>query len=63
MLLNGRDQFLFVDILAARLPGQQRDGAGGALAAELGDKRLGGAVGQNPIDHVGVEAVELQGSF
>ena len=49
MLLNGRDQFPFVDILAARLAGEQRDQAGGALASELRHKRIGGAVRQNDV--------------
>ena len=52
-----------VDFLAARLAGQQSDQASGALAPQLGNKRLGGSVGQDPIDHASVEAVELQGCF
>ena len=35
MLLDGRDQLPFVNILAVRLAGQQRAGAGGARAVEL----------------------------
>ena len=53
----------WVDFLAARLAGQQRDRASGALAPHVGNKRLGGSVGQDPIDHLSVEAVALQGCF
>ena len=52
MLFDGRDQFLFVDILAARLAGEQRDRAGGALASELRDKRVGSAVRQNDVEPI-----------
>ena len=52
MLLNGRDQFPFVDILAVRLAGEQRDRAGGALASELRDKRVSSAVRQNDIEPI-----------
>ena len=63
MFFDGRHEGFLVDILGARLTGQQRDWACGALASQLGDKRLGRTGRQNPVDHVGVEAVELQGSF
>ena len=52
MLFDGRDQFLFVDILATRLAGEQRDRAGGALASELRDKRVSSAVRQNDVEPI-----------
>ena len=52
MLLNGRDQFRFVNFLAARLAGEQRDQTGGALASELRDKRVGSAVHQNDVEPI-----------
>ena len=49
MIFDGRDEGFLIDILGARLTGQQRDGACRALASQLGDKRLGRAVQQNPV--------------
>ena len=63
MLLDGRHQVFFIDLPAARLAGQQRDRAGRTLAAQPAHQRLGRAVGQDPVDHIAVEAVELQRRF
>ena len=52
MLLNGRNQFLFVDILAARLAGERRDRPSGALASEFRHKRVGSAVRQNDVEPI-----------
>ena len=61
MLLDGGHQRFFVKLFAARLAGQKRDRASGALAAQLGHQRLGCASRQDSVDHVAIEAVELQG--
>ena len=61
VMLYGRHPCL--DFLAAHLAGQQSDRASGALAPQLGNKRVRGSVGQDPIDHASVKAVELQGCF
>ena len=52
MLFDGRDQFLFANFLAARLAGEQRDRAGGALASELRHKRVGSAVRQCDVEPI-----------